>query len=509
MSLVATGAGHECEDWRYILCETPRRLSAANRYRCEGCGQVVNTVAGPVPRAAQEEPDIPVLPHVQLPMRVLSLRTIVVVAALSVITLVVLLGTWVWVGVTNDQYSQLDRRLDSVSSLGDINSLLNNVEHASPDQPMPDGNLVRTARIGDVTVSVPSNIVLPKLPNGYANTTINGVQYRVRTFPAGPASIALAAPLAEAQHRINELHLRVLLICASVIGGTVVVGWVISLIMVNPFLLLAQQARAINAQSSPDEVQVRGVREAVEIAEAVEGMLARIGKEQQRTKAALDSARDFAAVASHELRTPLTAMRTNLEVLSTLDLPREQRQEVIGDVIRTQSRIEATLTALERLAQGELTTVDDFVPFDITELLDRAAHDALRIYPEVEVSLVPSPTVLMVGLPTGLRLVIDNAIANAVKHGNAGKIQLTVSSSSEGVEIAIDDDGTGVPESERATVFERFARGSTASRSGSGLGLALVAQQAELHGGTAALQTSPLGGTRLLLNLAGDGRGPA
>jgi signal transduction histidine kinase len=314
--------------------------------------------------------------------------------------------------------------------------------------------------------------------------------------------------LAEAQHRINELHLRVLLICAAVIGGTVVVGWVISLIMVNPFLLLAQQARAINAQSSPDEVQVRGVREAVEIAEAVEGMLARIGKEQQRTRAALESARDFAAVASHELRTPLTAMRTNLEVLSTLDLPLDQRNEVIGDVIRTQSRIEATLTALERLAQGELTTVDDFLPFDITELLDRAAHDALRVYPDVGVSLVPSPTVLMIGLPTGLRLVIDNAIANAVKHGNARQILLTVGSSGEGVEITIDDDGTGVPESERATVFKRFARGSTASRSGSGLGLALVAQQAELHAGTAALQTSPLGGTRLLLRLAGDGRGP-
>lgn len=456
-----------------------------------------------------KEPDIRVLPHVKLPMRVLSLRTIVIVAALAVMTLVVLLGTWVWVGVTNDQYTQLDRRLDSVSSLGDINTLLNGADHPSPDRPMPDGNLVRTARVGGVTASVPSNIVLPQLPNGYADTTINGVQYRVRTFSAGPATIALAAPLAEAQHRINELHLRVLLICASVIGGTVVVGWVISLIMVNPFLLLAQQARAINAQSSPDEVQVRGVREAVEIAEAVEGMLARIGNEQQRTKAALESARDFAAVASHELRTPLTAMRTNLEVLSTLDLPREQRQEVIGDVIRTQSRIEATLTALERLAQGELTTIDDFVPFDITELLDRAAHDAPRIYPDVEVSLVPSPTVLMVGLPTGLRLVIDNAIANAVKHGNASKIQLTVGSSGKGVEIAIDDDGSGVPEGERANVFARFARGSTASRSGSGLGLALVAQQAELHGGTATLQTSPLGGTRLLLLLAGDGRGPA
>jgi two-component system, OmpR family, sensor histidine kinase PrrB len=445
----------------------------------------------------------------RLPMRVLSLRVIVIVAQLAVIGLVVILGVWVWIGVTNDQYSQLDRRLDSVSSLGDINTLLNSPQQTNSDRTTPDGDLVRTARIGGVTVSVPSNIVVPKLENGYANTTINGVQYRVRTFSAGPASIALAAPLAEAQHRINELHLRVLLICGGVITGTFLVGWVISLIMVNPFLLLAQQARAINAQSNPDEVQVRGVREAVEIAEAVEGILDRIGKEQQRTKAALESARDFAAVASHELRTPLTAMRTNLEVLSTLELGPEQRHEVIGDVIRTQSRIEATLTALERLAQGELTTVDDFVPFDITELLDRAAHDALRIYPGVTVSLVPSPTVLMVGLPTGLRLVIDNAIANAVKHGGSTKIQLNVTSSSEGVEIAVDDNGTGVPEEERTAVFARFSRGSTASRSGSGLGLALVAQQAELHGGSASLHASPLGGTRLLLKLAGDGRGPS
>jgi two-component system, OmpR family, sensor histidine kinase PrrB len=267
--------------------------------------------------------------------------------------------------------------------------------------------------------------------------------------------------------------------------------------------MLAQQARAINAQSKPDEVQVRGVWEAVEIGEAVEGMLARIGNEQQRTKAALESARDFAAVASHELRTPLTAMRTNLEVLSTLDLPAEQRKEVISDVMRTQSRIEATLTALERLAQGELTTVEDHVPVDITELLDRAAHDALRSYPNLQVSLVPSATVLMSGLPAGLRLVIDNAIANAVKHGGATEIRLSAVSSADDVEIAIDDNGTGVPDEERAVVFERFSRGSTASRSGSGLGLALVAQQAELHGGTASLEASPLGGARLLLRLPG------
>jgi two-component system, OmpR family, sensor histidine kinase PrrB len=441
----------------------------------------------------------------RLPMPVLSLRTIVIVAALSVIAVVITIGTWVWVGITNDQYSQLDRRLDSVSSLGDVSTLLHSALHPGTDQPAPDGSLVRTVRIGGQTVSMPSDIVLPKFDNGYATTTINGVQYRVRTFAAGQASVALGAPLSVAQHRINELHLRVLLICGGVIVGTFLVGGVMWLIMINPFRLLAQQARAINAQSNPDEVQVRGVWEAVEIAEAVEGMLARIGNEQQRTKAALESARDFASVASHELRTPLTAMRTNLEVLSTLDLPAEQRKEVIADVIRTQSRIEATLTALERLAQGELTTVEDHVPVDITELLDRAAHDAMRVYPDLQVALVPGPAVLMLGLPVGLRLVIDNAIANAVKHGGATRVQLSAITSRAGVEIAVDDNGTGVPEGERAAVFERFSRGSTASRSGSGLGLALVAQQAELHSGTATLEASPLGGARLLLRLPAPG----
>jgi two-component system, OmpR family, sensor histidine kinase PrrB len=441
----------------------------------------------------------------RLPLSVVSLRTIVIVAALSVIAVVIVIGTWVWIGITNDQYNQLDRRLDSLSSLGDVSILLSGVPHAGTEQPAPEGSLVRTIRAGGNTVSVPRDIVLPELPPGYADTTINGVPYRVRTFTAGTASIALGEPVAEAQHRINEQHLRVLVICGSVIVGTFLVGGVMWLIMINPFRLLAQQARAINAQSNPDEVQVRGVWEAVEIAEAVEGMLARIGDEQQRTKAALESARDFASVASHELRTPLTAMRTNLEVLSTLEMPAEQRKEVIGDIMRTQTRIEATLTALERLAQGDLSTSEDHVPVDITELLDRVAHDAMRIYPDLNVSLVPSPTVLMLGLPTGLRLVIDNAIANAVKHGQATQVQLSAISSRAGVEIAVDDNGTGVPEEERAVVFERFSRGSTASRSGSGLGLALVAQQAELHGGTASLEVSPLGGARLLLRLPGPG----
>ncbi|MGK2853695.1 MAG: histidine kinase dimerization/phospho-acceptor domain-containing protein, partial [Microbacteriaceae bacterium] len=294
-----------------------------------------------------------------LPKRILSLRTIVIVAALGVVATVIIICTWIWIGITNEQYSQLDRRLDSISSLGDVSTLLSSAMKAGTDAPVTDPDLVRTARIGGATVSIPADIVLPEFPDGFATTTIDGVDYRVRTFTAGQASIALGATLTDTEHQIDSQHRRVLLIGGGVIVGTMLVGWVISAVMITPFRRLAQQARAINAQSNPDEVQVRGVWEASEIGEAVEGMLARIGDEQQRTKAALESARDFAAVASHELRTPLTAMRTNLEVLATLDMPDEQRVEVLGDVIRTQSRIEATLSALERLAQGQLSTSDD------------------------------------------------------------------------------------------------------------------------------------------------------
>ena len=79
----------------------------------------------------------------------------------------------------------------------------------------------------------------------------------------------MGAPLAETERRIDELHRRVLLICGGVIIATVIVASVLWLIMINPFRVLAQQARVINAQSNPEEVKVRGVQEAVEIAEAV------------------------------------------------------------------------------------------------------------------------------------------------------------------------------------------------------------------------------------------------
>jgi two-component system, OmpR family, sensor histidine kinase PrrB len=435
-------------------------------------------------------------------IRTPSLRARVAVAtAIGTAIVVLIAGAVVWFGITSAWKERLDRRLDEAAGfaipflprgLGEI-----------PRSPN-DRDTIITVRRGD-QVKSNSDITLPKLGEGYADTYVNGVRYRVRTVEVPgphPTSVEVGATYDDTIAQTNNLHRRTIMVCVLAIGAAALFAWLLAAFAVRPFKQLAQQARSIDADERP-KVAVRGASEAVEIAEALRGMLQRIWQEQDRTKEALESARDFAAVSSHELRTPLTAMRTNLEVLATLDLPDEQRKEVLSDVIRTQSRIEATLSALERLAQGELSTSEDHVPVDITELLDRAAHDAMRIYPDLDVSLVPSPTCIIVGLPAGLRLAVDNAIANAVKHGGATRVQLSADSSRAGVEIAVDDNGSGIPEEERQVVFERFSRGSTASHSGSGLGLALVAQQAQLHGGTASLQTSPLGGARLLLRLPG------
>jgi two-component system, OmpR family, sensor histidine kinase PrrB len=436
-----------------------------------------------------------------------SLRTRVAFAtAIAAAIVVGIVGVIVWVGITNDRKERLDRRLDEAAGFA-IPFLPRGLDEI-PRSPNDQDAVITVRQAGEVKSN--SKIVLPDLPPGYADTYVNGVRYRVRTveirvpnLDGAAMSVAVGATYDATIADTNNLHRRVILICTFAIGAAAFAGWLLAAFAVRPLKRLAQQTRAIDAGDESPDIEVRGASEAVEIADAVKGLLERIWKEQDRTKDALASARDFAAVSSHELRTPLTAMRTNLEVLATLDMPEDQRKEVLGDTIRTQSRIEATLSALERLAQGELSTFDDHVPVDITELLDRAAHDATRVYPELDVSLVPAPTVIIVGLPAGLRLAVDNAIANAVKHGGATRVQLSAVSSRAGVEIAIDDDGVGVPEEERAVVFDRFSRGSTASHSGSGLGLALVAQQAQLHGGTASLEQSPLGGARLLLRLPG------
>src|SRR5690349_299425 len=254
-----------------------------------------------------------------------SLRTRVAFAtAIGAAIVVVIVGTIVWVGITNDRKERLDRRLDEAAGF------------AIPFLPRGLGEIPRSPNDADAVITVRrggevksnTNVILPQLDTDYADTEIGGVRYRVRTVeiagPAGPMSVAVGDTYDDTITDTNNLHRRVLLICVFAIGAAALLGWLLAAFAVRPLKRLAQQTRTVDAGDAAPEIEVRGATEAVEIAEAMRGMVQRLWQEQDRTKEALASARDFAAVSSHELRTPLTAMRTNLEVLTTLDLPDEQ-----------------------------------------------------------------------------------------------------------------------------------------------------------------------------------------
>ncbi|MFC6013252.1 HAMP domain-containing sensor histidine kinase [Nocardia lasii] len=273
-----------------------------------------------------------------------------------------------------------------------------------------------------------------------------------------------------------------------------VLGWVLAGFVARPLRRLANATHEIDTLDQLPPLSGRGAKEAEELSDAINRMLVRLETAHDETRQALSSARDFAAVCAHELRTPLTAMRTDLQVLEAAELPADQRGVVLAEVLAAESQIERTLTDLERLAIGELTDRDAFEEFDLAEVLDRAVQNARRSHPGVAVELVTESLALH-GLPGGIGLIVTNAVANAVTHGHATEVLVTAHPTPDGVEITVDDNGTGLPESLARNAFDRFAK--RPGSPGSGLGLALVRQQAVLHSGTAELEHSPLGGVRL------------
>ncbi|MFD6162239.1 sensor histidine kinase [Nocardia sp. NPDC060256] len=278
-------------------------------------------------------------------------------------------------------------------------------------------------------------------------------------------------------------------------------GWFLAGYAARPLRRLATATHGIDTLEELPPLSGQGAREAEELSDAITRMLARLEAAHRATNHALTSARDFAAVCAHELRTPLTALRTDLQVLATKEIPAEQRGTILTEVLFAEQQIENTLTDLERLAVGELTKPDLFEPFDLCETLDRAAQDAQRRRPNVRITLTECEPVTVTGTPGGLMLIVTNAVANAVQHGHAQTVTITVRpTTTDMVEILIDDDGTGIPDTLCPKAFDRFVKGPGSP--GSGLGLALVRQQAELHSGTAELAPSPLGGVRLQVRIA-------
>ncbi len=431
-----------------------------------------------------------------------SLRTRVAAAAALGALIIAAVLSWASVrALERNNLAQADQELTLASRLVDLQPVIavGLLSFVGPNK-----DIAVTVRDGG-SVLATTSVRLPELTNGSHTLTVDGTQWRVLTNAVSPAgrTVSLGIPLTQAYKNTAEQRRWVLVAAGLAVAAAAGLGWVFGGRAVRPIVDLTRQVGARSGTGEPEApVDATGVREAEQLGEAVNSLLYRVHRAQAGTAAALATARDFAAVAGHELRTPLTAMRTDLEVLRTLDLDEAQRSEILADLQRSQGRVEATLSALERLAAGELTKERDHVATDIAELIDQAAHDAMRHFPTLSVRIDSDPELITRGLPTGLRLALDNALTNSARHGRATDALIAAHRMPDGsIVISIDDNGRGIPAQERTAVFERFFRGSQAGKGGSGLGLALVAQQAQLHGGRAYFDDGTLGGVRLVLVL--------
>jgi len=163
------------------------------------------------------------------------------------------------------------------------------------------------------------------------------------------------------------------------------------------------------------------------------------------------------------------------------------------------------LDGLQALARGDAAAVVH-AEVDLAELIAASVDSAAARHPEVTwTSDLPEEAVVVNGWEPGLRSLADNLVENAARHGRTGGAVSV--SLGPGPTLVVDDDGPGVVEPDRERIFEPFVRANGALSEevpGSGLGLALVAQQVRDHGATIEVGESPLGGARFCVRFGGS-----
>jgi signal transduction histidine kinase len=199
--------------------------------------------------------------------------------------------------------------------------------------------------------------------------------------------------------------------------------------------------------------------------------------------------RNVSNAIAHDLRTPLAELRSRLEELSLTRPGPEQTFTEIEIAIADVDRVLSIFNALMRMAEIDTgTRRSGFIEVDAA----RVASDVAEFYQPVAelhgrtLSFASSGPLALAGDPLLLAQAIGNLIDNALKYAQEkGAITVEALPGPNGtIEIAVSDDGPGIPDEEKLKVLERFYRGD-ASRGtpGAGLGLSLVAAVAKLHGG--------------------------
>lgn len=252
---------------------------------------------------------------------------------------------------------------------------------------------------------------------------------------------------------------------------------------IRPIQRLAQAAESFGRGHPVDTLKSSGAREVRLASDAFLEMRERIERQiEQRTI--------MLAGVSHDLRTILTRFRLELALLG--DSP--EIDALTRDVDDMQAMLEAYLT-FARGDRGEAPQETD-----IALLMEEAAAkaEALDVTTRTRVTGAPTATLK----PNAFKRLLLNLVSNAASYGD--QLDLTADNSDGWLTVTIDDDGPGIPEAERETVFRPFYRLDTArnqDRIGTGLGLAIARDIARGHGGDITLADSPIGGLRAIVRV--------
>lgn len=273
-------------------------------------------------------------------------------------------------------------------------------------------------------------------------------------------------------------------VLGAVVAGLVLVGTRHEL---APLRRLTETVTRFDGRAPEPVATPRGAPEIRRLAQAVRDM-------QDRIVGLLGERSLLIGAISHDLKTYLTRLRLRAEGVSEP----ERRDRLIEDLDAMTTLIDTSLGFARGTAVEVGRMAVDLADLVAVEVAEQAAQGI-----DVHLTGEDVQDAVAAGDAVALRRVVANLIGNAVKFSRS-TVAVSVSRTGASCRITVEDDGPGIPASERTAVFSpfyRIERSRSRQTGGTGLGLAIARQIAEAHGGTVVAEASPLGGARLVATL--------
>jgi two-component system sensor histidine kinase MprB len=331
----------------------------------------------------------------------------------------------------------------------------------------------------------------------------NDGDYRVTAVPASDQGYALvvAQSLKSNEYSLSKLGWVMFIFGAAGVIAAALAGWGVARNGLRPVRRLTDAAEEIARTEKLDPIEVEGNDEIARMASAFNAMLAALS-------ASRDRQRQLVADAGHELRTPLTSLRTNLDLLIQADrqggLSEASRAELLDDIRFQIDELTTLIGDLTELARDDAVQAP-MEPVDLADITDRAVQRVRRRASSLEFDVHAEPW-WVTGEPAALERAVTNLLDNAAKWSPPlGVVTVRL----ENGALLVADQGHGIAESDLPHVFDRFYR-SPESRTmpGSGLGLSIVRQVADRHGGTITAGRAEQGGAAFRLWVPGSPTAP-